>query len=446
VTTGMPGVVAAPSDKEGQPMKLFATDVFTPNQFPEYTYIERPKEELERKLRQALETPNVVVSISGPSKSGKTVLAKKLVGEGNIIHIFGAEVGGGNELWTRVLDWMDVPSTTVEQTGESRSNRAAGEIGGKGSIFVAEANAKASFDTTGAKSSSTSKTNTKNGLSRVVREIAKSDFVVFLDDFHYIPVEAQTDVARQLKAAGEQGVRICTATVPHRADNVVRNNPELRGRLAQVDTTFWTAPELQGIAKAGFGKLQAILGPAKMMDIAQEACGSPQLMQRICLDVCFALDVRKEFEHPTNIDFSPQQLQGILQQSSTHSDFGTMVANMHQGPKKRGSERRIHRLIDGSEGDVYRVVLSALAHGEPVMELPYPDLMERIHSVCVGEGPAASSVVPTCRQIAAIAKRIAPTERVLEWDDQELTGTMSVVDPYFLFYLRRSKKLDTLAG
>jgi hypothetical protein len=54
--------------------------------------------------------------------------------------------------------------------------------------------------------------------------------------------------------------------------------------------------------------------------------------------------------------------------------------------------------------------------------------------------------VPTCRQIAAIAKRIAPTERVLEWDDQELTGTMSVVDPYFLFYLRRSKKLDTLAG
>ena len=85
-------------------MKLFATEVFTPNRFPEYTYIDRPKEELERKLRQALETPNVVVSISGPSKSGKTVLAKKLVGEGNIIHIFGAEVVSGAELWARVLD------------------------------------------------------------------------------------------------------------------------------------------------------------------------------------------------------------------------------------------------------------------------------------------------------------------------------------------------------
>ena len=95
-------------------------------------------------------------------------------------------------------------------------------------------------------------------------------------------------MARQLKAAGERGIKICTATVPHRADNVVRNNPELRGRLAQVDTTFWSPSELAEIAKAGFAKLQVKLPPAKMMDIAREACGSPQLMQRICLDVCFA--------------------------------------------------------------------------------------------------------------------------------------------------------------
>jgi hypothetical protein len=80
------------------------------------------------------------------------------------------------------------------------------------------------------------------------------------------------------------------------------------------------------------------------------------------------------------------------------------------------------------------------------MELPYSDLKERIEEVCVGEGPSASSTVQACRQIANIARRIAPKERVLEWDDQELTGTMSIVDPYFLFYLRRSKKLESLAG
>lgn len=427
-------------------MKLFATEVFTPNQFPAYTYIERPKEDLEGKLKRALATPNVIVSLSGPSKSGKTVLAKKLVGEENLIHVFGAEIASGSELWERVLGWMDAPSSVTEQNTDSRANKTGGEVAAKGTILVAEASGKATFDTTGTHSQSASATRADNSLSRVVREIAKSDYVVFLDDFHYIPTEAaQQDVARQLKAAGERGIKICTATVPHRADNVVRNNPELRGRLAQVDTTFWSPEELVEIAKAGFAKLQVKLPQAKMMDIAREACGSPQLMQRICLDVCFSLGIEKEFDAPKEMDFNPQQFQAVLQQSSTHSDFGTMVANMHQGPKERGKDRHVHELVDGSQGDVYRVILLALSHGAPVMEVPYNDLMDRIRKVCVGTGPSASSVVQACRQISWIALRVAPRERVLEWDDQELTGTMSVVDPYFLFYLRRSKKLEILA-
>jgi hypothetical protein len=427
-------------------MKLFATDVFTPNQFPEHTYIERPKEDLEGKLKRALATPNVVTSLSGPSKSGKTVLAKKLVGEDNLIHIFGAEVSSGSELWERVLSWMDAPSSVVEQRTEGRANKFGAEVGGKSSIFVAEASGKGLFDWTGTKSSSVTTTKADASLSRIVRDIANSGYVVFLDDFHYIPSHAQVDVARQIKASSERGIKVCTATVPHRADNVVRNNPELRGRLAQVDTTFWEATELVEIAKSGFAKLQVKLPVPKMMDIAREACGSPQLMQRICLDVCFTLGIEKEFSDPREMDFTPQQLNLILQQSSTHADFGTLVANMHKGPKERGSERRVHKLIDGTEGDVYRVILSALAHGSPVMELPYSDLKVRIEAVCVGEGPSASSIVQACRQIANIASRIAPNERVLEWDDQELTGTMSIVDPYFLFYLRRSKKLESLAG
>jgi hypothetical protein len=117
-----------------------------------------------------------------------------------------------------------------------------------------------------------------------------------------------------------------------------------------------------------------------------------------------------------------------------------MVANIHQSPTTRGTERRFHKLIDGSEGDVYRLLLLALAHGNPALVVPYSVLMERIGAVCTGDLPAASSIVQ------AIAKRIAPTERVLEWDDQDLTGTISIVDPYFLFYLRCSRKLQKLGS
>jgi archaellum biogenesis ATPase FlaH len=63
-------------------MKLFAVDVFTPNDFPEYTYVPRTGDDLEKRLADAIATPKVVVSLSGPSKSGKTVLNRKDSGQG----------------------------------------------------------------------------------------------------------------------------------------------------------------------------------------------------------------------------------------------------------------------------------------------------------------------------------------------------------------------------
>ena len=56
------------------------TDVFTPSDYPVHTYVTRSEEDLEERLRQALGTPGEVVSVSGPSKSGKTVLIEKVAG------------------------------------------------------------------------------------------------------------------------------------------------------------------------------------------------------------------------------------------------------------------------------------------------------------------------------------------------------------------------------
>jgi hypothetical protein len=44
---------------------LLASGVFTPNDFPKYTYVERGGENLEWRLRDAISTPKAVVSIRG---------------------------------------------------------------------------------------------------------------------------------------------------------------------------------------------------------------------------------------------------------------------------------------------------------------------------------------------------------------------------------------------
>jgi hypothetical protein len=57
-------------------MSLKAAEVFVPGSYPQYNYVEREGEGFERALRDALETPGQVISLAGPSKSGKTVLGR----------------------------------------------------------------------------------------------------------------------------------------------------------------------------------------------------------------------------------------------------------------------------------------------------------------------------------------------------------------------------------
>lgn len=56
--------------------RLRAQDVFTPGSFPVHTYVHRIDLDVEQQLRDALATPGQLISISGPSKSGKTVLVE----------------------------------------------------------------------------------------------------------------------------------------------------------------------------------------------------------------------------------------------------------------------------------------------------------------------------------------------------------------------------------
>src|SRR5262245_35438890 len=101
-----------------------ATDVFTPGAFPEHTYVERDDAHFERQLAEALATKGQLVSLAGPSKSGKTVLVEKVVGVDNLIAVSGASVPSADALWDRVLDWMGDPMQTFMSSTEGSKQTA----------------------------------------------------------------------------------------------------------------------------------------------------------------------------------------------------------------------------------------------------------------------------------------------------------------------------------
>jgi hypothetical protein len=422
--------------------RLSAAEVFTPTSYPTYTYVPRDDLHHERLLRQWQESITQIASVSGPSKAGKTVLVQRVAGEGNLITVSGASVRAPDQLWERVLDWWGEPHVTVagklDMTTEAKATDRGVTLGLAGTGAAAK-----SATTTGTSLTETMQaTVNRRGLPQVVQELARTRFTLLLDDFHYIPAAIQGDVAQQLKDAASRGVRICAASVPHRADNVVRALPELRGRVLAIDLDYWSKRDLLEIPRLGCEHLGIHVDSISLNAFATEAAGSPQLMQSICLWMCNHLGVRETVEPPRAVMLDEAARREILFLTSCTVDFRSLVRALASGPKARPDQRKKYVHRDGKRADVYLTVMRAVAMDPPRLTIEYPELTKRLEELCKGnEQPDGASVVRTCVALGQIAGGFAaPTGPSLEWDDQE--QVLVVPDPYLLFYLRWSGILE----
>lgn len=420
-------------------MALKATAVFTPGAFPAHTYVERFNQRLEQSLMDALDTPGQLISLAGPSKSGKTVLVERVVGD-NLISISGVGVRQPEDIWGKVLAWMGAPSsiTSGEQSGREvgAGISATGKVG---IMLVGSGSASANGNVKATSNRTVTETRMRDGLAQVTREIANSEYVILVDDFHYMPRDVQVEAAKALKEAVRLNIKVCTAAVLHRGDDILRANPELRGRVRSVDLEYWSIDDLKRIAVAGFERLNVEIEEDALVKLAIEAAGSPQLMQQICLHVCFVIDVRESLPAIKRYRLSDELLKRVFEQVSSTTDFRSLVDVLDSGPKTRGTERKLYQFHDGSSGDVYRCVLKAVAANPPALSFPYEDLIRRTQGICKLDSPVGSSVTGTCVHMTKLAEDKFPSERVVEWDEQK--QILDIPDPYFLFYLRWSERL-----
>ena len=112
---------------------------------------------------------------------------------------------------------------------------------------------------------------------------------------------------------------------------------------------------------------------------------------------------------------------------------------LDSGPKTRGTERKTYQFADGTEGDVYRCILKAVAADPPLLSFTYEEILHRVRAICVNEEPVGSSAIGSCRHMSNLAAESFPKKRVIDWDEQKLV--LDIPDPFLLFYLRHSGRL-----
>ncbi|MBV1795632.1 hypothetical protein [Siccirubricoccus sp. G192] len=287
-------------------------------------------------------------------------------------------------------------------------------------------------------------TTSRRGIHEVEAILKSTEQIIFVDDFHYISPPVQREVAQQIKTGADRGIKFCIASVPHRSDDVVRSNHELRGRTANIDTKYWTEHDLREIGIKGFDVLNAAVSTDFIEKLAVECCGSPQLMQSACLELCRHLDLKSTNLGILRPKLGNEDMEAVLARVSANANYATLVRNLHQGPRSKGQRRDRFPFADGTLGDAYRCVLLALSRDPPRLMLPYAEMMDRIKRVCTGPAPISASIQNACKQMTTIARKENGAERIIEWDERGGSGAFHIIDPYFLFYLRHSSQLSEL--
>ena len=186
--------------------------VFVAGGQPTVTYVDREQMNIERDLARAIATPNQIVSLAGPTKSGKTVLCRKVLGSRDFVWIDGGQIKSAGELWSRACYELNLPleSETTTETQISGDLKVGAVITAGGSRLSRSAKKEA----------------TRVDFLRDAIGVLMEEKIVFVvDDFHYLTPEARTEFMRNVKGAVFNGLKVVLLSVTHRAFDAIRANP-----------------------------------------------------------------------------------------------------------------------------------------------------------------------------------------------------------------------------
>lgn len=388
-------------------MGLKAENVFKPGAYPEYTYVSRNYENTgisyELRLKQALRTAGCLTSLIGPSKMGKTILCEKVIGFDNIVELSGADFHVNTDFWAIVAAKVELPYNGEITTERELTAGNSKESDGKKEKYILS-------------------------KDKVIQFYKDNEKVLVIDDFHYASKEMQMIMAQQLKDAIRKELKVVVVSLPHRADDAIRQNADLSGRLSLINIETWKEKDLKEIALLGFKQLHINITDEVAGQLAIECLTSPQLMQYICLSICILLEDKNEDTVKADM------LESAYRFTTINFNYADVVNVMSKGPNPRGKKRKLFKTLTGKELDLYGLIVESIAKNPPLMVMDIETLYDRIINLIPADDPKPDkqSVRSHMNNLQIILKDKEEIYKAVDWKDE----TVYILDPLFLFYLR----------
>ncbi len=403
---------------------------------PVITYVPRTERDLENRLNSATDNLCKLVTLTGSTKSGKTVLANRIFprSDGDSIWIDGGTVDSEDSFWREIHAQIEEDEELQRQDGDSDQRTLSAEIAGEtGLKIIAKASAKGA--TLKSETATTSRqTKPVQGIkARTIRMLRASEKPLIVDDFHYLDRKFQGSIVRALKPLIFEGHPVIFIAIPHRRYDVVRVEKEMTGRVLSIPVPSWTDQELFKIAEAGFPKLGMAVDARISRKLALEAYGSPHLMQEFCREVATDRLDQNSLMSDDALRFNPS----ALFKKSAEATGKIIFDKLATGPRQR-TDRMQRPLAGGGTADIYRVILLALSHLSPGLNvIDYETLRNAIRAVLTDNIPQANEVTRVLEKMAEIAAKDESFVAVIDWDSDD--QKLHITDPFFAFFLKWSE-------
>lgn len=417
--------------------KIPIEQIFSGAGIPEATYVAQEGGGFEHQLRQGIKESGTLCLVTGSSKTGKTTLYKKVLeGLGRVPLIVRSDATvDAEEFWKKPLEKVEFNRLREIQNTESVESKAQAKIGGEiGWKWLAGLIGEVGLGIAGKRSESEIREVilSKPSPTHLVPLLKHTNAVLVVEDFHYLAETTQKHIFQQWKVFTDEGVSVIVVGTTHHGVDLAYANPDLVGRIQQIDLKRWKNADLEKIVTQGFEAFEIECPTTVSRTISAESAGLPIITQQACGQLFSDKDL-EEVKPGEELSFTKQCAFDALHHVaiSKYKQFESWYVRLKTGPRK-GARKY----------NTYELILSIFTLDPPKFELSRHEITERLSKLPVAKTsiPPAASVNSTLAALEKFQKKNG--FELLEWSKKN--QAIYILEPAFLFYLRwREEQIGT---
>jgi hypothetical protein len=427
-------------------------DVFGISRDVPLTYTER--ENLDNEFVDSLSRQKHIV-IYGSSKQGKTCLRKRHLEEEKYVIIDCSNKLNISDLNELILKKAGFKITISEKS--SKSSKLTGNATGGFNLF-AKAEIAAGYE--GEASSEVENRELDLDLADVndiINALKARNFskVIFLDDFHHLKKETQTDFAFALKSFYEHSKIIFVIVGVWLEENrLVSINNDLAGRVTSINADKWSYDDLYNVIERGSELLNIRFEENLIEEIITESYTNVYFVQEICYRICKEFKIIKtvptETEKYDRDDKGQYTFEGEdadarfpITKKFKIKEISKSIINQHSG-YYNAFLRQFVEGFDNDDCDLYGWIIYTILKTE-VIELENGLKFSKIQEIIFEKQKEKFKLSDLHKALNLISvlqleKNIRPC--IIDYDDTNIK--LNIVDKGFVIWLGHQDKKELL--